>query len=128
MADCMRLPKELKLAQGELNSALTPLLKQVHMIHDDLIIAAKSKKEHDTILQEVLEIISKAGLTLNPKKCVFYAKEIEFWGLIISAEGVRPNPKKIDALQHIASPENKAELVSFLCMMQSNADFTENFS
>ena len=70
----MCLSMGLKLPQGELNSALTPLfdkLKQVHMIHDDLIIAALSKKEHDTILWEVLEIISKAGLILNPKKCLW---------------------------------------------------------
>ena len=32
------------------------------------------------------------------------------------------------ALDNLATPTNKEELVSFLCMMQSNADFIPGFS
>ena len=54
--------------------------------------------------------------------------DIEFWGLLIGAEGVRPDPAKVEALQHITPPTSREELVSFLCMMQSNSDFVPNFS
>ena len=65
----------------------------------------------------------KSGLTLNPAKCIFWAKEIVgFWGMIYSADGV-----PVEALDYITAPENKEELVSFLCMMQSNTDFIKNF-
>ena len=67
-------------------------------------------------------------MTLNKEKCKFGAKEIKFWGMIISAAGIRPDPEKVEALNHMTTPKNKEELISFLCMMQSNSDFIEGFS
>ena len=125
-----RLTMGVKPAQGELNTALLPLFTNIphaHLIHDDLIVAASSVEEHNIAIKKVMEVISQAGLTLNPEKCQFGKKEIEFWGLRISAKGVRPDPAKIEALDHISPPRTKEDLVSFLCMMQSNADFILNF-
>ena len=48
--------------------------------------------------------------------------------MIYSAEGVQPGLAKIEVLDYISPPENKSELISFLCMMQSNADFIANFA
>ena len=48
--------------------------------------------------------------------------------MIISADGIRPDPEKVEALNHFTTPKNKEELVSFICMMQSNADFIEGFA
>ena len=48
--------------------------------------------------------------------------------MIFSADGMRPDPAKVDALDFITAPTNKDGLVSFLCMMQSNSDFIENFA
>ena len=126
-----RLVMGIKSAQGELNAALQPLfahLPQVHVIHDDLVIATETKEEHEKMVDEVLKILSSAGLTLNARKCVFGLSEIRFWGLIIGADGVRPDPEKVEALDHISAPTNKEDLTSFLCMMQSNSDFIPNFS
>ena len=79
-------------------------------------------------MDQVLEILSTSGLTLNTKKCVFGHKEIHFWGLIVSGDGVQPDPAKVEALDHITPPRNKVELMSFLCMMQSNSDFIPDFA
>ena len=97
-------------------------MKRVYML------TASSVEEHNIAIKKVMEVISQAGLTLNPEKCQFGKKEIEFWGLRISAKGVRPDPAKIEALDHISPPRTKEDLVSFLCMMQSNADFIPNFA
>ena len=77
-----RLLMGVKPAQVELNAALRPLfahIKNVYLIHDDLIIAARSMEEHNQALQAVMEAIASANLTLNPSKCSFGAKEIKFW-------------------------------------------------
>ena len=103
-------------------------IKNVHLIHDDLVIATKTEKEHESTLRLVMEAISDAGVTLNPSKCVIGAKEIEFWGMLISSNGIHPNPTKGAALNHITPPNNKEELTSFLCMMQANEEFMPNFS
>ena len=126
-----RLVMGLKPSQGELNSALQPLfshLPEVHVIHDDIVVATENEVLHVEVMVKVLGVLSRAGLTLNQEKCTFGAHEIRFWGLLISAEGVRPDPVKVEALDHLITPKNKEELVSFLCMMQSNADFIPGFS
>lgn len=70
----------LKPAQGELNAA--------HVIHDDLILATSNLKEHMKMIEEVMEVISKAVLTLNPKKCQFGCKITSFLGMIYGADRV----------------------------------------
>ena len=80
--------------------------------------------EHLKALQQVMEAIFESGLPLNSSKCVFGANEIKFWGAIFSAEGINPDPEKVEALEN----QNKDELKSFLCMMQSNSDFIPHFS
>ena len=126
-----RLLMGVKPAQGELNMALRPIfanIPDVYLIHDDLIIAAKSMNDHNKALTAVMEAASAAGITLNPTKCVFGKNEIKFWGMVVSEEGIRPDPEKVDALNDLTRPRNKEELKSFICMMQSNSDFISKFS
>ena len=42
--------------------------------------------------------------------------------------GVKPDPSKVEALVHLTAQTSKEELISFLCMMQSNSDFIPNFA
>ena len=79
----------MKPAQGELNAALMPLFAHIpdaHLIHDDLIIASKNINSHIKTIEEVLDAVTEAGLTLNAEKCDFGMKKIKFWGMIISAQ------------------------------------------
>ena len=89
---------------------------------------AKTQSDHDQAVRQVMKAIEQAGLILNPEKCHFGKTEINFWGLLIGEKGVKPDPGKVEALHHITPPNSKEELISFLCMMQSNADFIPNFS
>lgn len=126
-----RLTMGLKSAQGELNAALALIfrgIKDAHLIHDDLVVASASNNEHKETLEKVMNAILNANLKLNPEKCHFGKKEISFWGSIYSADGVRPDPDKVEALEFLTSPQNKSEVTSFLAMMQSNSDFIPNFS
>ena len=75
-----------------------------------------------------MKAIDQANLTLNPKKCSFGKTGIAFWGMIFSSSRVRPDFEKTEALENLPPPENKSELKSFICMMQSNSDFIPNFS
>ena len=126
-----RMTMGIKTSQGELNAALRPLLQDIpdaHHIHDDIIIASKDVNQHLKAVKQVLQAIKDSGMKLNPSKCEFAKKEISFWGIIVSGDGVKPDPKKVEALDHLEAPRSKEELRSFLCMMQSNAEFIPNFS
>ena len=128
---CKCFTMGIKPAQGGLNVALNPLfmsIENAHLIHDDLILATKTVSEHIQTICRVMEVVSEVGLTLNPEKCSFANKEINFWGMIFSTDGMRPDPAKADVLHFITAPTNKDDLPCFLCMMQSNYDFKENFA
>ena len=76
-----RLTMGSKPAQGELNVALKPLfmpIENAHLTHDDLIPATTTVSEHIQTIRTVMEVVSEAGLTLNPEKCNFINKEINF--------------------------------------------------
>ena len=69
-----RLTMGVKPAQGELNMALQPLVAnilQAHLIHDDLIVTTTTNAEHNQAIEAVMNVISSAGITLNPDKCTF---------------------------------------------------------
>ena len=53
---------------------------------------------------------------LNPEKCHFGEKEVKFYGNIISSDGVKPDPAKVDVILNMPSPKSKLELASFLVM------------
>ena len=112
-------------ASGELTKALRPLfehIEEVHVIHDDVIIATEDTERHEVVLQQVLKIIQEAGMTLS--KCMFYRDEVPFWGVLVNEHGVRPDPEKVKALKHATPPCDKQELTYFLCMVQSNKDLS----
>ena len=120
-----------KISAGELNRALQPLIGNIqyaHVIHDDIIIGAPDQEQHDRALDAVLKALQEAGLTLNAEKCVFSTSEVKFWGVIVSSEGIKPDPEKVESLKEADRPRNKAELVSFLSMIQSNSEFIPNLA
>lgn len=126
-----RLVMGAKPASGELSKALMPVFGNIdgcHVIHDDLVVAGRSLDEHNSILSSVMDRIQCHGLTLNPEKCIFRKTEIPFWGMIVSSEGIKPDPSKIQALQDASPPQSKEDVMSFLCFVQSFSDFIPQLS
>ena len=71
---------------------------------DDIIIWADTKEAHDARVTQVLTRIRDSDLKLNKAKCVFGATELTFLGHIISAEGVKPDPRKVEAITNMPIP------------------------
>jgi hypothetical protein len=46
----------------------------------------------------VLEALEKAGIRINRSKCIFYAKKVEFLGYIVGLDGIKMDPKKVQAI------------------------------
>ena len=60
-------------------------------------ISGKGKQLHG-ITKAVLQILASHQLYAKMSKCVFATNEVEYLGHIISEEGVKTDPKKIDAM------------------------------
>ncbi|GFW16491.1 retrovirus-related Pol polyprotein from transposon 412 [Trichonephila clavipes] len=63
-------------------------------------------EEHLQNIRKVLSKLRDANLKLNPSKCKFFQKEVNYLGHIISAEGVRTDPEKVSAVKNWKRPEN----------------------
>ena len=67
----------VKPAKEEVNAALKPIfahIPNVYMIHDDLIIAAKTFNEHNLAFEEVMKAIDQANLTLLEKRKLHFGE------------------------------------------------------
>ena len=120
-----------KPTSGELMKALLPLSKQfceALVIHDDVTVSTETLGHHQEIIPRILKRTEETGLTLNEEKCIFAKQEIPFWVLLMSKDGVKPDPTKVEALKHVGPPENKEDVMSFSCMIQSLSDFISNLS
>ena len=58
------------------------------------------------------------GLKLNPDKCIFGESLVSFYGNVISDQGLKPDPKKVDVIVKMPVPKDKTQLTSFLGMCQ----------
>ena len=72
---------------------------------DDITVFGKNKKDHDKNLREVYKRLSDAGLTLKKSECKFSQSEITFFGLIVSKDGIKSDPRKVDALRTMTEPK-----------------------
>ena len=76
---------------------------------DDIVV--KSYKEtHIQDLQETFKNLWKAGLRLNPDKCIFCIKKGKLLGGLVSARGIEANPKKIAAIVNMNPPASKKQV------------------
>ena len=59
---------------------------------------SKDTKEHEHHLKIVLQILRVKKLFAKLSKCAFWIKEVSFLGHIVSTEGIRVDPAKIEAI------------------------------
>ena len=84
------------------------------VIDDDVKIHGPDEATHDKHLIQVLNQCRKVGLKLNAEKCIFKAESISFFGHVISRDGIKPDPKKMNVIRTMMTPMSKLELQSFL--------------
>ncbi|KAL4311186.1 hypothetical protein GQ457_01G017040 [Hibiscus cannabinus] len=97
------------------NRVFQPYLDQFVVVFiDDILIYSKTKEEHDTHLRIVLQLLREKKLYAKLSKCEFWLSEVAFLGHIVSAEGIRVDPKKVQAIIEWKPPKNVLEVRSFL--------------
>ncbi|XP_013147927.1 PREDICTED: uncharacterized protein K02A2.6-like [Papilio polytes] len=103
-------------------------IPNVEIFLDDVIIGGKTLREHLDALREVFSRLHSAGLKLKASKCIFLVDEVRYLGYIISREGIKTDPSKIEAIVKIPRPSNITELRSFLGILNFYGKFVRNMS
>jgi hypothetical protein len=89
-------------------------LKNVKAAMDDILVYAKTQAIHDETLSKVLSILESNGFTLNKDKSQIDQSEVEFYGMMISKNGIRPKADKLQDLLDADAPVDVKTLRSFM--------------
>jgi hypothetical protein len=94
---------------------------------DDITIFSRSDEEHCHHLKKVFLKCRRFGLSLNPKKYLFSMQEGKLLGHIVSAVGVKIDPRRVEAIQSLSLPRSRKEVQSFLGKINFLRRFISNF-
>ncbi|XP_042012104.1 uncharacterized protein LOC121760512 [Salvia splendens] len=112
-----------------MNRVFHPYLdKFVLVFIDDILIYSKGVKEHDEHLRVALETLRTEKLYAKFSKCEFWLNEVNFLGHVVTAEGIRVDPAKVEAIQNWKPPTTPSEIRSFLGLAGYYRRFIEGFS
>ena len=92
---------------------------------DDVKVQGSTGERHDIHLNGRA---CKAGLKFNPNKCFIKKQEIEYFGSIITPQGVKPCPKKVKSIAMLAAPQDRQELQSLLGTVNFMSTFIPNLT
>lgn len=125
----MRLAPAPLTWQRAINIILRELIgRGVYVYLDDVIIYAKTSGKHDLILKRVMELLKEHNLQLKISKCIFYDRKFEYLGHIISPDGIKANPKKVEIVKAYPRPTNVKQVQMFLGLCNYYRRFVRDFA
>ena len=95
---------------------------------DDILVFSRTLDEHLQHLQSVLQRLKQAGLKLNPQKCHFITQEVEYLGHIITPDGLKTNPRLVEAVVNFPTPKSVQQVRQFLGLSSFYRRFVPNFA
>lgn len=115
----LRMPFGLKNApatfQRLMNEVLHEHLNKICLVYlDDIIIFSTTLEEHVQSVNKVFKTLRAANLKVQITKSEFFKKETKFLGHIVTADGIKPNPEKLKAIENLEVPKKLKDLQAFL--------------
>jgi hypothetical protein len=95
---------------------------------DDLAIYSNTKEEHLQHLRQILQTMRDNQIYGKMKKCIFMKDEAPYLGHIISKDGIKMDPKKVETIQNWPEITTIKQLQAFLGLMGYYRKFIKNFA
>ena len=103
-------------------------IDRVEKVVDDILVHSRTPQENLKTVLNVLERCRKQGITLNPEKFEFLQSSVDYAGYRVSCDGVKADPKKVEAIQNFPAPTNITELRSFMGLANQLGGFSSQLS
>ena len=78
---------------------------------DDFLIYNETIEEHRKTVKEVLQRLHENGMAISLNKCEWEQKQIDYLGYQISEKGLKPLPKKVQALVSLPPPQKQKRFI-----------------
>ena len=112
-----------------MNRVFRPYLDQFVVVFIyDILVYSRDEQEHEQHLKIVLQTLREKRLYAKLSKCDFLLKEVSFLCHIVSVEGIRVDPTKIEAVVNWKPPRSVTEARSFLGLAGYYRRFVKGFS
>lgn len=112
-----------------MNQALRPFIGRFVVVYfNDILIFSSTMSQHLEHLRDVLKVLRQEKLFAALKKCEFGVSEVLFLGYVVSATGLKVDPKKIEAIASWPIPTTLTETRSFHGLASFYRRFVPNFS
>lgn len=108
--------------------ALHDVRNEVATYLDDVMLPTLSVTAGIQLLERVLELLQKANLKLNLKKCAFLKKSVTYLGHEISEGTIRPGQAKINSVSEYQRPRNVHEIRQFIGLASYFRKFIRGFA
>lgn len=97
---------------------------------DDILCYSKTFEDHVEVIRRVLRALQRHGVKLRPTKCELFRKEVRYVGRLVSADGVRIDPKDLEAIQALRdkAPKCVGEVRKLLGFLSYYRTYIQDFS
>ena len=109
-----------------LNPAEGPDFVSVYI--DDVLVFSPTLSDHLQHLQLVIERLHEVGLKLQPVKCHFIRKEVEYLGHLVTPTGLKTNPRLVEAVNGFPTPDGIKGVRQFLGLASYYRKFIPQFA
>lgn len=85
---------------------------------DDILLFAPTVEKLLMSIRSFFRLCVSYNIKLHPAKCILYTTEVRWCGRLVTPDGVRYDPRRLDALKSMEPPTTGAHLQQFLCALQ----------
>ena len=95
---------------------------------DDVLVHSPTAEAHVRDLRGVLECLRLEKLQAKRSKCTFAQREVEFLGHVVSDAGVKPDPRKVQAVAEWPTLKSTKDIQQFLGLANYYNRFISGFA
>lgn len=109
-------------------------LPGVKTVADDILIYGEGQTledavhDHDQKIRKLFERCREKGITLNKEKLKLRATEVSYMGHVLTKEGLRPDPAKVEAIRDMSTPTDVTAVQRLVGMVNYLTQFLKHLA